>query len=94
LNAIGGSSGIQGGGGRVLVEYGSGGFTDPNANSVNVSGGTSGRPGVNPGGAGVFTSQSFTPPPTSVPEPSSILLLGIGCFGLLGYSWRRRKQAA
>lgn len=27
-----------------------------------------------------------------VPEPSSIALLGFGAVGLIGYSWRRRKQ--
>jgi hypothetical protein len=29
-----------------------------------------------------------------VPEPSSIVLLGIGGFALAGYGWRRKKQAA
>jgi hypothetical protein len=28
----------------------------------------------------------------SVPEPSSLILLGIGILGLFGYGWRRRKQ--
>jgi PEP-CTERM motif len=30
--------------------------------------------------------------PASAPEPSTLTLLGIGAFGLLGYGWRRRKQ--
>src|SRR5262249_12924591 len=30
----------------------------------------------------------------TVPEPSSLTLLGIGTISLLGYGWRRRKQAA
>jgi hypothetical protein len=28
------------------------------------------------------------------PEPSSIVLLGLGAAGLVGYRWRRRRQAA
>jgi hypothetical protein len=30
----------------------------------------------------------------AVPAPPSVILLGIGALGLLGYGWRRRRQAA
>jgi hypothetical protein len=33
------------------------------------------------------------PAVSSVPEPSTLTLLSIGSLGLLGYGWRRRKQA-
>jgi hypothetical protein len=32
--------------------------------------------------------------PTSVPEPSSLALLGIGTIGLIGYGWRRKQHTA
>jgi hypothetical protein len=28
-----------------------------------------------------------------VPEPSSIVMLGMGAVGIMGYGWRKRKQA-
>jgi len=31
---------------------------------------------------------------TPVPEPSTFVLLGLGAISLLGYAWRRRRQAA
>ena len=49
------------------------------------------------GGTGfTFTPQASPPPPPApigVPEPSTFTLLGIGIARLLGYHWRRRKQA-
>ena len=32
-------------------------------------------------------------PPTAVPEPSRLTLLGLGALGLAGYGWWRRKRA-
>jgi hypothetical protein len=31
---------------------------------------------------------------TPVPEPSTLTLFGLGSLGLLGFGWRRRKQAS
>jgi hypothetical protein len=59
---------------------------------------------------GFADGNNFTGPPTtynddigslnvsytlaSVPEPSSVLLIGIGIAGMAGYEWRRRKLRA
>jgi hypothetical protein len=36
----------------------------------------------------VFTSGEITP----IPEPSTIILLGLGGLGMLGYAWRSRRK--
>ena len=40
----------------------------------------------------VFSS-GFIPPPPPIPEPSSLILLGMGVLGILGYGWKRRQKA-
>jgi hypothetical protein len=52
-----------------------------------------GYPPTNPI-AGAFNNQDqgFTPL-TATPEPTSVVLLGLGAVGVLGFAWKRRKRS-
>lgn len=39
-------------------------------------------------------SDTLSPPPRPVPEPSTFALLAIGGIALVGYGWRRKRQQA
>jgi len=62
------------------------------ADSHTAAVGFIGYPPTNPI-AGAFNNQDqlFTPN-ASIPEPSSVALLGLGVLGVLGYSWKRRNR--
>jgi len=55
---------------------------------------------IGAGGVLMFDpSTPVVPPPVlqvvnSVPEPSSVVLLGVVAFGLLGFAWRQKRRVA
>ncbi len=76
-----------GGGGRILIETDS--FTaSGSGNFANLAGGT-GSLRISNGGDGVLTIDRLAP--ASVPEPSSLILLGLA-LPIVARAWRRRAS--
>jgi hypothetical protein len=100
----GGGSGSDGGGGGGGYSGGGGGSGAGGAGSGNeFGGGGGGGSFLDPSftnvskTAGANSGDGFVdiePAVSSVPEPSTLTLLGLGSLGLLGYGRRRRNRAA
>jgi hypothetical protein len=48
---------------------------------------------IGPSASDRYLAPNFDIAVSSVPEPASLTLLGIGAFGMMGYAWRRRRLA-
>jgi hypothetical protein len=77
-----------------LTEYGNATFSTSNASffhpGTNVLLLADANTGGGPSGAAFYAAVTYNSP---TPEPASLTLLGLGAWGLLGYRWRKRKQA-
>jgi len=100
VGTIGGS--VQAFGGEPFITFSNISATI-GTETYTLNGLTMGRPGIpdnslvllppfgQPDGISLPLTASIA---TAIPEPSSIALMGIGVAGMIGYGWRRRRQAA
>jgi hypothetical protein len=92
---------LSGTGGSLTLEIEDGGsLASYNGGLLNSYNGVVNNPDPN-APATSYTLTASDPPlsmgslaPAAVPEPSTIILAGIGGLMCLGYAWRRRKRAA